>query len=301
MLVFPKKYQNITSTNMAMDNKDFAVFILTHGRPDNVLTLKTLAKCGYTGKIFIIIDDEDETADRYIENFGDKVVVFSKEKIAQTFDQADNFKDRRSIVYARNASFEIAKDLGITYFMQLDDDYTSFSFSADEDYNYITKRNKIKNLDGILDSLLEFYKVIPAKTIAMAQGGDFIGGECCSVFKKKLARKAMNSFICSTKRPFKFVGRINEDVNTYTWYQSLGNIFFTVAALRLNQVQTQLSKGGMSDIYLDNGTYIKSFYTVIFSPSSVKVALMGHKDMRLHHRVRWDNAVPKIIDEKYKK
>jgi len=31
-----------------MENKDFAVFILTHGRPDNVKTLSTLKKCGYT-------------------------------------------------------------------------------------------------------------------------------------------------------------------------------------------------------------------------------------------------------------
>ena len=29
----------------------------------------------------------------------------------------------RAIVYARNACFDLAKDLGITYFIQLDDDY----------------------------------------------------------------------------------------------------------------------------------------------------------------------------------
>ena len=40
---------------------DFAVFILTHGRPNSVKTIKTLKKCGYTGKVFIVIDDEDET------------------------------------------------------------------------------------------------------------------------------------------------------------------------------------------------------------------------------------------------
>ena len=35
-----------------MDN-NFAVFILTHGRPDNVKTLQTLKKCGYTGAIYL--------------------------------------------------------------------------------------------------------------------------------------------------------------------------------------------------------------------------------------------------------
>lgn len=38
---------------------DFAVFILTHGRADNVATMGALKKGGYTGKWYMIIDDED--------------------------------------------------------------------------------------------------------------------------------------------------------------------------------------------------------------------------------------------------
>ena len=41
-----------------MIDEDFAVFILTHGRADNVKTYKTLKRFGYTGKIYIIIDNE---------------------------------------------------------------------------------------------------------------------------------------------------------------------------------------------------------------------------------------------------
>jgi hypothetical protein len=150
--------------------------------------------------------------------------------------------------------------------------------------------------------MLDFYKTIPAKSIAMAQGGDFIGGAGSGTAKsKKLKRKCMNSFICSTERPFKFNGRINEDVNTYTYKASIGHIFFTIPTLSLEQETTQSNKGGMTDIYLDKGTYIKSFYSVIFSPSSVKVALMGDKNKRLHHRVSWNNAVPVILNEIHKK
>ncbi|EFC6976332.1 hypothetical protein DFZ72_21860 [Escherichia coli] len=36
---------------------DFCAFILTHGRPDKVLTYRTLRRAGYTGKIFIVVDD----------------------------------------------------------------------------------------------------------------------------------------------------------------------------------------------------------------------------------------------------
>ena len=42
-----------------MKNNSFVALILTHGRPDNVHTVKTLRKCGYTGDIIIVLDNED--------------------------------------------------------------------------------------------------------------------------------------------------------------------------------------------------------------------------------------------------
>lgn len=53
----------------------------------------------------------------------------------------------------------------------------------------------------------------------------------------------MNSFFMSTKRRVKFVGRINEDVNTYVGDGSKGDIFLTYPRLRLNQKQTQSNAG----------------------------------------------------------
>ena len=83
-------------------NNNFAVFILTHGRPNNVITYSTLLKQGYTGKIYLIIDNEDKTASKYYDIYGpDKVIMFNKLEIAKSFDEFDNFGDRRTIVYAR--------------------------------------------------------------------------------------------------------------------------------------------------------------------------------------------------------
>ena len=65
--------------------------------------------------------------------------------------------------------------------------------------------------------------------------------------------------------------------------------------------KTQANAGGLTDIYLDNGTYVKSFYSVMFCPSAVKVSMMGDTQMRIHHKVYWNYCVPKIINEKYKK
>lgn len=274
---------------------DFVIFILSHGRANNVYTLKSLRKHGYTGKVILVIDNEDDTSDEYYEKF-DYVEIFDKSAIAKTFDEADNFNDRRSIVYARNACFDIAKKFGYEYFIEMDDDYTGFNYRIYNKENQ--KPSTITKLDDVFQLLLEFYINTPFVTISMAQGGDFIGGKLNTMaLEPSIYRKCMNSFICSTKRPFKFVGRINEDVNTYTYKQSIGLLMGTIPMVSLTQKTTQKGKGGMTDIYLDTGTYIKSFYSVIFSPSSCYVRPMGDGHLRLHHAVKWDNAVPKIVSE----
>jgi len=276
-----------------MDNKDFAVFILTHGRPDNVKTLSTLTKCGYTGKIYFIIDNEDKSIDRYIENFGiENVKVFDKKAMADSIDEGNNFDNRKVIIHARNACFEIAKELNIKYFVQLDDDYYYFGYRYDEGAKII------KNMDGVFDKMLNFYKASNnISSIAFSQGGDHIGG----FSGIKLKRKCMNSFLCSTERPFKFIGSINEDVNTYTTLGSRGNIFFTFTNLQLDQKDTQSNKGGMTDEYALSGTYIKSFHSVLMHPSGVKVSMMNSNNPRLHHSIKWINTTPMIISEKNKK
>lgn len=282
-----------------MKHNDFAVFILTHGRYDRVYTYDLLRRDGYTGKIYLIIDNIDDEEEAYKQRYGEQVIVFDKEEVAKTFDVMDNFNERRTVVYARNACFEIAKSLGLTYFLELDDDYTSFMFR-------FQKGNKLghkecKDLDKVFDAMLDFLDNSNALSVCFAQGGDFIGGLSGGVWKKGLLRKVMNTFFCRVDRPFKFIGNINEDVNTYVTLGHKGELFFTVADAMITQVATQQNAGGMSTIYLDTGTYVKSFYSVICCPSGVTVATMGGQYRRIHHRVSWNNVCPKIIDEKWQK
>ena len=209
---------------MAMRHNGFVAFILTHGRPDRVLTYEKLRKHGYTGKIYIVCDDEDKTLPEYRKRFGD-VLVFSKSEIAKTFDEGDNFGDRRAIIYARNACFELAQQIGATHFIELDDDYTYFKFRFDDQLRW--HGADVQDLDAVFDMLLDYFNSAPVLTLAIGQGGDYIGGEKATRFNDGIQpmRKAMNSFICSVDRPFQFVGRINEDVNTYVLLGSRGGYF----------------------------------------------------------------------------
>ena len=277
---------------------DFAVFILTHGRPDRIHTLKTLEKQGYTGDWYLIIDNEDKMADEYYKNYGDKVIMFDKKAISLTFDTADLSDDRRAIVYARNACFQIAKELGIKYFVEFDDDYTSFNLRYPKDGKLVARM--LDNLDDIFEMMLDFLEDTQALTVCFSQGGDHIGG-LTGRWKKGLIRKVMNSFFCRTDRPFQFLGRVNEDVNTYTYLGSKGELMLTTTDLMLVQLQTQSNQGGMTDLYLDSGTYLKSFYTVMYMPSAVEIREMGTANRRLHHHVKWNNCVPMILNERYKK
>jgi hypothetical protein len=272
-------------------SSDFVTFILTNGRADKVVTTKNLERCGYTGKIVYIIDDEDKTIEEYANRFGrENLYVFDKKAMADAMDEANNFDDRKTIVYARNACFAAAQELGYKYFLQLDDDYSSFEFRID------TKGGKVRdinNLDAIFERMLEFYKSTNCKSIAFSQGGDFIGGlnngKGSYRFNK---RKCMNSFFCSTDRPFQFIGSINEDVNTYTLKASRGDLFLTIPFVSIVQKTTQSQAGGMTDSYLKFGTYCKSFTTTLFMPSAVKVKMLNSSNKRLHHSITWKNVTP---------
>lgn len=278
----------------------FSCVILSHGRPDNVKTYNSLRRQGYTGDIFIFIDNTDKTSEKYFEKYGSEVVQFDKTKDFD-FDQMDNFGDRKVILYARNESQRIMKEKGYKYILQLDDDYTSFDFRKPVWGSLLATRPT--RLDEVFPIFVDFIKTTKIKTISFAQSGDFIGGAGNDFFKKglKTKRKAMNSFFIDLDNPIEFRGRVNEDVNAYVLGGMRGDIFLTVPQVSITQSITQSSKGGMTDEYTQSGTYIKSFYTVMASPSSVTIREMGDLYNRLHHHVSWDKTAVKIIREDVKK
>jgi len=286
-----------------MDKKfNFAVFILSHGRPDNVITYKTLRNFGYTGKIFIICDDEDKTLSEYKQKYGQEVIVFSKSSYEGKFDKMDNFSGNKVIVYARNACYEIARSLGLDYFFEYEDDYREICYRKTE--GTILRSFDAKNLDRILNAMIECLNDTKSCTIAFAQAGDFIGG-IGSFFNNAYKRKAMNSFVFKVNKNPKddliFIGRMNDDVNTYLTQGKIGKLFFQIVDVSIVPVLTQSSAGGNTDSYKKYGTYTKSFYSVIAEPSCCKIGLMGRINKRLHHSIKWNFAVPKILDQKYKK
>ena len=284
-----------------MVRDDFAVLILTHGRADKMLTLRCVLQAGnYTGKWYMVLDNEDDQIDEYVRRFGKQhIVVFDKQAVDDWTDTADNFHEHRAIIYARNQSFYIARELGLKYFLMLDDDYTGLH------HRYIKgkqlKAKKCTQLDRLFEDMIEFLESSNALTVAFCQAGDFIGGIDGKRYCKKVVRKAMNSFFCRTDRPFQFVGTMNEDVTMYTTLGSRGALIMSITDCAIIQAATQGTRGGMSEAYADGGTYLKSFYSVMSMPSTIRVEMLNSAHKRIHHKINWTCCVPKILNGKYRK
>jgi hypothetical protein len=280
----------------------FGVLVLTYGRPHNVYTYETLRRQGYTGPIWLVCSTDDAKLEQYQEKYGKEVIVFSKDTYKGRFDIGDNLQGQGVVVYARNAAWDIAQSLGLDYFLELDDDYNSFRI------RYPTKGKLagivIQDLDSIFRLFVNYLHTTKTLTsVAFAQGGDFIGGVENGYYNvgyvgKK--RKVMNTFFHATARPYTFPGRINEDVNAYIDNGKRGKVFLTHPLVCVVQMVTQSNPGGLTEAYLNLGTYVKSFYTILFNPSAVRILTMGRNDRRIHHRVKWDNAVPCIIRENWR-
>lgn len=286
-----------------MKRNDFCIFILSYQRPERARTVRNLKLANYTGPYYIVLGNDDKKIDEYKETFGEEhIIIFDKEAEAKECDTCDNYHKMNIVLYARNVCFKLAEHLGYKYFLELDDDYGKFAYRYFDENDHLCTQY-IQEFDDICDLMIDFLEDTQALSVAMAQNGDFMGGSSSTtnLARKGYSRKVMNSFFCTTERPFKFVGTINEDTNTYCLLGSQGNLFLTVSLMAVDQAKTQQRSGGLTEVYNDLGTYVKSFYTLMNCPSFAGLGTVGNDHPRIHHNVKWKYAVPQIISNKYKK
>lgn len=293
--------QNTSVQNMT-DKEPFkyALIIFTYGRPKKVYTVKSVRKAGYTGRIILLLSDDDPTIEEYREQYKNEkdvfIRVFNKDSLIGTFDKMDNFGNMKVGVFARNYIPILARKLKLDGYVVFDDDYTGFH------HRYTTDGKKLSyisvyDMDAVNDIMFDFLKDTGATTVAFAQGGDLIGG-CNGSFLKGHKRKAMNSFYFLTDTEYEYSGTMNDDVNFYIDASRQGAFILTTFGVSLVQVATQASDGGMTEFYKAMGTYVKSFYSVMRVPSAVTVSVMRG---RLHHEIQSKYCMPQVIHEKYKK
>lgn len=279
--------------------KNFAVFILSHGRALDVSTVKMLEEQHYLGDWYIVIDDEDDQANIYYEKYGDKVIMFDKRAAAAETDTGDLDDDRRVGVFARNKIQDLAIERGYKYHLQLDDDFRGLQYRFVANGNI--RSRKSKNIDNIFFSLVNYMDDCPQITwLSFSLSNYFLGGIDNKNWHLQMIPKTMGSFLMRAEHPIKFSMRMNDDITTCAIEHHRGNLAYTIMCLQIDTPETQSQEGGMTDIYKDNGTYRKSFYSVMVGPSFAKIAResLSH---RIHHEIKFINCTPLLISDKWKK
>lgn len=295
----------ISTMNLATMTKyklrsNFCILIISFGRADNCKTARFLKKCNYGGAWYIVCSTDDAQLEDYKKNYGERIVVYDKEEIAPIFDPMDNSGRRNLGVFARQACFPIARRLGYKYFLSLDDDYNGFEWRYLNKYQTKICGRMARNIDEMCEAMLCFLDESGAHEVDFAVGGDFVGG-AQEYTLRDLLPKAMNSHFNDVDKPIRYQGLMNDDVNAYVSGWQRGKMFFSVPLVQTLMTESQQDAGGMTEAYLDIGTYVKSFYTVMLNPSACLISEMGVKARRIHHRLCWDAIQPKLLHEKWKR
>ena len=283
---------------------DYCIFILTNRRPDKQLTFRYLKKTNVSlDKIFFVVDNLDPTIEEYKKKYKKQVIVFDKNRYINEVDTMLNKRHEGAVVYARNACYDLAKDLGYRYFLMLDDDYKTIDYLMIKEKSGIKKQKRITKLEEVNQAYFEFLNIRKdIYTVCFCQTGELIGGIENSTLRTKFyKRKMMNAFFLDTEKRIYFDGILNEDVNANLEELKKGHLCFTFFNVVLGQIQTQKNKGGLTELYLDLGTYKKSFFSVMNSPNAVKVGLLNSIHTRFHHLTDYSKLKPEILNENVKK
>ena len=279
-----------------MKSNDFAVFILSHGRADTISTYRALRDGGYTGRTYVVIDNEDDQEELYRQKFGDDIIQFDKRDYLEKTDLGDLDTDRRIGVFARNFIQDEAKRLGYKFHLQLDDDVHGFTYRFA--HGKVLRALHCYHLDEVFSGMVEYMKETPITSLSFALSAYNMGGVDGSI-KDGMTRKTMTTFLMRADDVQYFHMRMNDDITTSLINGMRGKLYYSYLPIEVEVDKTQVKAGGMTDIYQKNGTYRKSFYSVMCCPSCVKVSAMGITDYRIHHTISWNNAVPKLLSERW--
>lgn len=282
---------------------DSAIFITSHERPD-MYSYETLRRVGYTGKIYIVLDDKDRMLDEYTAKYED-VFIFNKEKYVPITDLGSSqiHPKLSAVLYPRLEVEQLAKELGLSTFVVMDDDVKNFRYRYPSEDGRSCKSGVIHNFDKVLDIYFEFMQISGAQCMSFTNNFMFVHG-AASVFKDGRSferRSCHNVFLRMVSRPLNWTFAMNEDYISALREGSLGNLwlvppFVEEQLVDMNNFKEQ--KGGMFDFYQSTSSFERAFYATVACPWCCKPVMYGNKFVI---GVDKDRAYQKIISSSFKK
>lgn len=276
---------------------DFAIFILTHGRPYNQKTLSALHKQGYTGKVYLVVDDEDKTKDEYIKEYGDKVIIFNKDKYVYSTDTGLSVPYRNFAVFARNAIEDLAVQYNLQYFGMFDDDILKFRFRYASDEQLLSL--PVQNLDNIIAEYVDYMESCKLACVGFGVSTQYIGGKQCSPVNNSL-RLCYNAYIRCSMFNVDWSLNMCEDRITSLLCNMRGQVWQQLLFVQIDTAPLYGKvDGGNSSVYRMLDEFTQVFFPVITNPNNSSISTYNE---HLVIRILGDDSIcPKIIGGKYKK
>lgn len=275
--------------------EDTAVFIITHKRAEKQLTLDVLKESGYSGEIYLVVDDKDEQLSEYKKRYEDILLIFSKKDYAKNVDTHINNFSMSSALFARNACVDFAKKMGFDYYFVCDDDIKCIKFK--DGHTGKLRTQVAKDIERVFSALVEYMENAPLQALGIISDNTYIGGVNSSV-KKGIRWSVCQVALFKTSQPMEFKSAIWEDVATLSRDIKLGKVEFSPMCLSQCTPANGTNAGGCKEMYENSSDYINSFMVLLDRPDAIKIEFKKGKFM-----MKSDHSAlhPCIINEKYKK
>lgn len=269
------------------------IFIPSYHRPKNLRTVKYFRKIGWDMRyITVFIDDETDDISEYEETaseYGFSLHVFDMEEARRKYDYVHRAsQSRRSAGQARNMFQDYATEKEIDFYVVIDDDA--------DNYSTFMQRRKLKDRDVVRRSFLAVEDLMRKRKIGVMgfpQHGDVLGGYPVRLF----IRKVMNTTFYLL--PYVYRGERgvqDDDTSLFTGIINEGLFTGTIQhSLVLQQMQSAMQKGGLTDLYNECKLLNKALVTVMQFPSAIFAEKQERNGNRVHHRIRYKHLGPVII------
>lgn len=277
-----------------------AVFICTHGRPNSQHTLHLLRNSGYTGKIYLIVDDEDNTLQELmLKTYGQaQIVEFCKQEYITKSDTGTNENQRKCILYAKNFCEDLAQNMKLDAYVIADDDILNFRFRYPEDGS-LKSQKVLTTMDEVMDA---YYQVmIDCDMVATGFGFTqfyFSGSESFGNENMQKYRVPYNFVFRNAKHRVDWMSWFGEDIITAVYYGRIGQLWTALPYVQQEIVALASASGGMKDTYDGNSSARLAMQNVMYLPAELKAYLYKGKFMA---SIKREQAFPKLISSSFKK
>lgn len=281
---------------------DFAVFIITHGRPYKQITYNMLRAKGYTGKIYLVVDNLDNTLDEYKRLYDGEVLVFNKLEYVAKTDCALGEKFINFAVFSRNAVEDFVKQLNLKTFLLIDDDFSNVRMRLVREEKLLSRQ--IENFDYVFSCISEYLLSANISTAGVNQS--FFGG-VKGLNVASLRHRLFNGmFFRNAGHIVEWKSNMLEDIITCVLCGNMGEPFIKLMQFQFDTEPTggENSVGGNASVYNSYDHFKQMFFPIVFCPSCFILddRAMSHLDTTGKcATILYEHTVPRLISSSYKR